>query len=195
MRGDRSLRGCGSSLVGTAVIEVALPFSSRWPGAECLSLAISTPRGANRAFSLRRSVLELRARRNERLLHVFYTRDFELNGVFIATRIDWSYRILGAKLMYEWMLVRFAMLAALVGGGVLLAFAGGALDRWRERRARARRACQDEVLAAEYGVNPTRIDRGRERGARRGGASGSGIASANHRASLTSIKTGRSSAH
>ena len=96
-------------------------------------------------------------------MHLFYTRDFELNGVFIPSRIDWSYRIFGTKLMYEWMLVRFAMLAALVGGGVLLAFAGGALDRWRER------------------------------GARRGGAGSNGIASANRRASLTSIKTARSS--
>ena len=91
--------------------------------------------------------------------------------------------------MYEWLLVRFAILAMMVGGGVLLAFVGGALDRWRERRVRARSARQDEVLAAEYGANLTRIDTGR--GARGGSARGSAIASANHRARLTSIKTTR----
>ena len=84
--------------------------------------------------------------------------------------------------MYEWLLVRFAMLAIMVGGGMLLALAGGAFDRWRERRARVSSARQDEVLAAEYRANPTRIDRLQERPVRASGGRGSGVASANHRA-------------
>ena len=96
--------------------------------------------------------------------------------------------------MYEWLVVRFAMLGILVGGGMLLALAGSALDRWRERRGRARSTRQDEVLAAEYRVNPTQSDRWREPPVRGSGARDSGAASANNRAHLTCITAARSSA-
>src|SRR5262245_36366988 len=89
--------------------------------------------------------------------------------------------------MYEWLLLRFAMLGVLVGGGALLALAGSAFDRWRERRARAGSARQDEVLAAEYRVNLAQIGRWRARPARGSGARGSRAASANNRANLTCI--------
>jgi len=96
--------------------------------------------------------------------------------------------------MYEWLVVRLAMLGILVGGGLLLALAGNALDGWRARRARARSARQDEVLAAEYRVNPTQIDRWRERPVRGNGARDRGAASASDRAHLTCITAARSSA-
>jgi hypothetical protein len=94
--------------------------------------------------------------------------------------------------MDEWLLVRVAMLGILVGGGVLLALAGNAFDRWRERRACASSARQNEVLAAEYRVNPTQIERWREGPVR--GVRGSGVAAANHRANLTHITALRSPA-
>jgi len=94
--------------------------------------------------------------------------------------------------MNEWLLIRLMMLGAMVGGGILLALAGTAADRLRERRARARNARQREVLAAEYRANPIDVDRLRERRASARATRGSG-ASTNYRVNLTAVATPRSS--
>ena len=59
--------------------------------------------------------------------------------------------------MHEWLLLRLSVLGIMVGSGVLYGLAGRALDRWRERRARARSAREAEAVAAEYRVDLTLV--------------------------------------
>ena len=89
--------------------------------------------------------------------------------------------------MHEWLLLRFVMFGALVAGGVLFAYATKALDKWRERRARARSARQDEVLAAEYRAAPTQIDGSQGRVARARGGREGGDLDAKFRTGLSDI--------
>jgi hypothetical protein len=96
--------------------------------------------------------------------------------------------------MSEWLLLRLMMLGAMVGGGVLIALAGGLLDGLRERRARVRNGRQRETLAAEYRADPVAAGRRQERRALASGGRGGIVASMNHRPNLAAVVTLRSSA-
>ena len=68
--------------------------------------------------------------------------------------------------MYEWLFLRLLMLGAMVGGGVVLALAGTALDKWRARRAAVNCTRESDANTAKHCGNLTEFDRLREQRAR-----------------------------
>ena len=91
--------------------------------------------------------------------------------------------------MYEWLFLRLLMLGAMVGGGVVLALAGTALDKWRARRAAVNCTRESDANTAKHCGNLTEFDRLREQlrhplSARKGSDSG-----AQCNAELTDITT------
>jgi hypothetical protein len=129
-----------------------------------------------------------------RFLRLFYTRHFELNGVFIPMRIDWWHRVFESKAMYEWLPLRLLIFGLLVGGGALFALAGIAFDKWRERRARDSAAREGGVVTAQYPANLTHLYRRRERGPSARTAHKGGGSPAEYRGTLTHFSGPRSAA-